>query len=186
MSVELRGLTAADAAAAAAIYNHAVLNTDATLDTEQRTEEAAKDWIIEHSAERYPVLGAFVDGRLAGYGTLSPFARRAGYLASAEISLYVAPEHHNRGIGTALCAQLTKHAERVGMSTVLALITATNEASQRLFVKAGYQLNGSMQAIGHKLGHLVDLNIMQKLFPENFSRYDGSSCIGENLDQQSF
>lgn len=173
----MRGLTSADAAVAAAIYNHAVFNTDATLDTEERTEEAAQDWIVEHSTERYPVLGVFVDSQLAGYGTLSPFARRGGYLASAEISVYVAPEHHGRGIGTALCARLTEHAERVGMSTVLALVTSTNEVSQRLFVKAGYQWTGTMKVIGHKLGHLVDLNILQRLFPENFARYDGSSGI---------
>jgi phosphinothricin acetyltransferase len=60
------------------------------------------------------------------------------------------------------------------MSTVLALITSTNEASRRLFTKAGYQQNGSMRAIGHKLGHLVDLDILQRLFPENFARYDVS------------
>jgi phosphinothricin acetyltransferase len=83
VSVELRGLTSADAAAAAAIYNYAVGHTDATLDTEERTEAGAREWIAEHSTERYPALGAVVDGQLAGYGTLSPFARRAGYLAWA-------------------------------------------------------------------------------------------------------
>ena len=28
-----------------------------------------------------------------------------------------------------------------------------------------------MRAIGHKLGHLVDLDILQRLFPDDFQRY---------------
>lgn len=171
MICEIRALQPVDAAAAAAIYNHAVRTTDATLDTVDRTETAARAWLADHATERYPALGAFLDGTLAGYGTLSPFARRAGYYASAEISVYVAPEAQGRRVGTALCAQLTEHAERVGLASVLALVTATNEASRRLFLKAGYQDSGSMRAIGHKLGHLVDLDILQRLFPDNFHRY---------------
>lgn len=87
--------------------------------------------------------------------------------------MYVAPEHHGCGAGTTLCARLTDHAERVGLSTVLALVTATNEVSRRLFLKAGYQEHGSIRAIGHKLDHLVDLTVLQRLFPGNFSRYWG-------------
>lgn len=171
MTPALRPLEPADAAATAAIYNYAVRHTDATLDTEERTEAAARAWIADHGTDRYPALGAFLDSTLVGYGTLSPFARRGGYYASAEISVYVAPDFHGRGAGTALCTRLTGHAERVGLSTVLALITATNEVSRRLFLRAGYQEYGSIRAIGHKLDHLVDLMILQRLFPENFSHY---------------
>lgn len=176
MTPVLRPLEPADAAATAAIYNYAVRHTDATLDTEERTEAAARAWIADHGTDRYPALGAFLDGMLVGYGTLSPFARRGGYYASAEISVYVAPDFHGRSVGTVLCARLTDQAERAGLSTVLALITATNEASRRLFLSAGYQEHGSIRAIGHKLGHLVDLDIFQRLFPENFPRY---GCYGE-------
>lgn len=189
MTPRLRRLGTDDATVAAEIYNHAVRHTDATLDTEERTAQAALEWLADHGTERYPAIGAYLDGTLAGYGTLSPFARRAGYLASAEISIYVAPRFQGIGVGTALCAWLTGHAEQVGLSTVLALITATNEASRRLFLRAGYQQTGTMQAIGHKLGHLVDLDILQRIFPDNFPRYGGrppsNPAAKRNDDQYS-
>lgn len=168
----LRRLTPEDARPAAALYNHAVRHTDATLDEDERTLEEALSWVEEHSGDRYPAFGAIVGGELAGYGTLSPFARRGGYRASAEISVYVAPEHQGAGIGSALCAALTRHAERAGMATVLALITSTNTASQRLFRAAGYTYTGTMRHIGCKLGHLVDLDLLQRMFPRNVPLYD--------------
>ena len=174
MTLQLRPLTAADAEAAAAIYNDSVRDTDAALDMAERTHEEALRWIGEHSGPRYPALGATIDGELAGYGTLSPFARRAGYLASAEISIYVAPHRKRVGVGRALCAALTRDAEGAGLSTVLALITSTNVASHRLFASAGYEHTGTMRHIGYKLGRLVDLDVLQRVFPDNFPLYDGT------------
>lgn len=183
MTVEIRRLADADLPAAAAIYNHAVRHTDATLDTEDRTVDSARRWLAEHGSRRYPALGAFLGDELAGYGTLSPFARRPGYLASAEISVYVAPDRTRRGIGSALCAALTGHAEVVGLSTVLAIVTSTNAASQRLFGAAGYVRTGTMLRVGYKLGRLVDLDIMQRVFDANLARYDGAPLDALTADE---
>jgi phosphinothricin acetyltransferase len=184
VTVVVRRLAEADLPAAAAIYNHAVRHTDATLDTEERTVEAARCWLDEHSGRRYPALGGFLDGELAGYGTLSPFARRPGYRASGEISVYVAPDRQRRGVGRALCAALTAHAEAVGLSTVLAIVTSTNDASRRLFTTAGYSPTGTMRCVGYKLGRLVDLDILQLVFPGNLARYDGAPLDALTGDEE--
>jgi L-amino acid N-acyltransferase YncA len=168
----VRALEVEDLPAVSAIYGYAARHTDATLDEAGRNEDELVKWLSEHD-KTYPAIGVDVDGGLAAYATLSPFAQRAGYLASAEISIYVDPFRQGDGLGRALCGHLTAHAQSVGFSTVLAVVTSSNQRSLNLFLSAGYEPVGTLRKIGYKLGHLVDLDILQRIFPANFARFDG-------------
>ncbi|MFF4955440.1 N-acetyltransferase family protein [Streptomyces chattanoogensis] len=175
-TIALRPLTTADAEAAAVIHNHAVRETDATMDTAERTVRAAEAWITAHGAPHTRALGAYLPGssgaaELVGYGTLSPFGPGDGYRASTEISLCVSPQHQRNGIGSALCTALTRHAEQAGLTTALALIASTNLAAHRLFAEAGYVRTGSLRRVGHQRGRLVDIDIRQRLFPANLRSF---------------
>lgn len=170
----IRPLTVADLDRVIEVYNHAVRCTDATLDTDEKSVEEMAAWLDRHGG-RYPAVGAEVNGVLAGYGTLSPFAARGGYLASAEASVYVAPDSQGRGVGAALCGWLTDHAEHSGLSTVVALISSTNSASLRMVARIGYQNNGVLSHIGYKLGHFVSLEVHQRVFADNVRNRVGSA-----------
>ncbi|MFJ4617483.1 GNAT family N-acetyltransferase [Streptomyces sp. NPDC088812] len=172
-TLALRPLTEADLPEVLATLNHAIRHTDATLDHEEKTLDDLRDWLAAHHG-RYPALAAEQEGRLAGYGTLSPFSSRRGYLASAEISIYLAPDARGRGVGSALCARLTELAEQAGMSTVIAFISSGNEPSRRMVLRAGYRHEGVLRQVGYKLGRLTDLDIFQRTFPANCARYDGT------------
>ena len=50
----------------------------------------------------YPYLALEEDGRIVGYCYAAPFAQRAAYRPSADLSLYLAPEAQQRGAGRAL------------------------------------------------------------------------------------
>lgn len=169
----LRTLTESDLPDVAAIYAHAALHTDATLDHRPRTMSELQDWLAAHHG-CYPAVAAVRDSSLAGYATLSPFASRTGYLASAELSIYVAPDQQGGGIGGALCGEMTRRAELAGMSTVVAFISSDNHPSRRMVQRHGYQQEGALRRIGYKLGHLVDLEIFQCTFPANCARFDGT------------
>lgn len=169
----LRPLTEADLPAVLSTLNHAIRHTDATMDHDDKALDDLHGWLAAHHG-RYPALAAEQDGRLAGYGTLSPFASRKGYLASAEISVYLAPDARGRGVGSALCVRLTDLAEQAGMSTVIAFISSGNEPSRRMVLRAGYRHEGVLRQVGYKLGRLTDLDIFQRTFPANCARYDGT------------
>lgn len=169
----VRGLTAADLPDVQRIYAYAVEHTDATLDVEPKSLADLETWLAAHG-DRYPAVGVHDGVSLVGYASLSPFAARGGYFASAEISVYVAPERQGSRIGTALCVHLTEQARAVGLSTVVALVTSTNAASRRLFAAAGYDETGTLRSIGYKRGRLVDLVVLQRLFLDNAGRFDGS------------
>jgi L-amino acid N-acyltransferase YncA len=170
MTWNLRAVTTGDLEAVREIYAHAVRHTDATLDTEERTAEQMRAWLGCHGGRNAAVL-VEEDGRVLGYGTLSPFAARGGYFPSTEISIYVHPDVQARGVGTALGEWLVDFARAAGYATVLCFITDTNIASIRLVTRNGFRPVGVIEHIGHKLGHLVNLAVYQLVFPENLARY---------------
>src|SRR3970040_640287 len=89
-----------------ALYNHYV-HTDVIFDLADRTLEQAHAWLGEHASAEHPALVALEGDALAGWASLSPFNKREAYRITSEISVYVAPQHHRRGIGTKLADAVT-------------------------------------------------------------------------------
>jgi L-amino acid N-acyltransferase YncA len=172
VTVIVRPVRSTDLPSVLEIYNHAVQHSDATLDDTEKSLGDMRSWLGHHD-DRYPAVCAEVNGGFAGYGSLSPFAARGGYLASAEISIYVSPGHYGNGVGKALCSWLTDYAERAGYSTVIAFITSTNTVCLRMVQGLGYQDHGTLASIGYKLGRLVDLRVYQRIFGDNLPHFDG-------------
>jgi L-amino acid N-acyltransferase len=71
----IRPAIADDLPAITAIYNHAILNTTATFDTEPKTEAEQLAWFKAHD-ERHPVLVATIDGKVVGWASLSAWSDR--------------------------------------------------------------------------------------------------------------
>ena len=166
----IRHAAVADLEDVRAIYNHAVRHTDATLDTEEKTAEQMSTWLAAHGGRNAAVV-AERDGRVIGYGTLSPFAARGGYFPSTEISIYIAPDAQGMGVGSALTGFLVDFARKERYSTIISFNTDTNIASIRMIERYGFVRTGLIQHIGVKLGKLVNLAVFQLVFPENLPRY---------------
>lgn len=166
----VRAATVADLEDLRTIYNHAVLHTDATLDTEEKTPEQMTAWLAAHGGRNAAVV-AEREGRVIGYGTLSPFAARGGYFPSTEISIYIAPGAQGMGVGKILTGRLVDFAREAGYSTIISFNTDTNIASIRMIERYGFVRTGLIQHIGVKFGKLVNLAVFQLVFPENLPRY---------------
>ncbi|MFN9581644.1 MAG: GNAT family N-acetyltransferase, partial [Bacteroidota bacterium] len=63
--IVLRDAELTDAAAIAEIYNESILNSTATFDTETKTTEDRKAWLMQHNA-KYPVVVAEISGTVVG------------------------------------------------------------------------------------------------------------------------
>lgn len=169
----VRPLVPPDLGRVTTIYNTAVRETSATLDTEERSLAEFEDWLRHHDG-RYLAIGAVRGDDLLGYAALSPFAARGGYRVSAEMSIYVDPVHSGRGVGSMLGARLVEHGEAAGFTTLLSLTTSTNVAPQRIVENLGFVRTGTLRCIGFKLGRLVDLVCHQRWFEENIARCGGA------------
>lgn len=145
------------------IYNEAILTTDATFDTEPKTEAAQRTWFANHGPKN-PILVAEWDGAVVGWASLSEWSTRCAYADTAEISLYVKQEFRGRGIGKRLLATIIRQGEAVGLHTVIARITKGNGVSIYLHESVGFEHIGVMREVGQKFGRLLDVCLMQKIY----------------------
>jgi phosphinothricin acetyltransferase len=167
--VALRAAREADLASIAAIWNHEVLESDSTTDTEPRDPAAQRAWLAYHT-ERYPVVVATVGADGAGpdadvvvaYGSLSPYRPKPAFARTVEDSVYVARGHRGAGLGGLVLAELIRRARALEHHSIVARITAKNAASLRLHARHGFEPVGVERESAFKLGRWHDVAIMQR------------------------
>ena len=105
----LRSATKADAPAIVEILNHYVGSTTSTFIMEPQALDERLAWFDERS-DSHPAIAAEIDGNVVGWGALSKHNPRGGYRHTADVSVYVRPELHRRGIGRAIVTELIARA----------------------------------------------------------------------------
>lgn len=165
--VAIRAARESDLTQIAAIWNHEVLGTDATTDTEPRSLISQREWLARHT-ERYPVVVALAPGdrepsdTVLAYGSLSPYRATPAFARTVEDSVYVERSHRGTGLGGLILAELIRRARALEHHSILARITAKNSASLRLHARHGFQLVGTERESAYKLGRWHDVTIMQR------------------------
>lgn len=188
-TVRIRPARPEDAPALAAIYNHAVLETTATFDTEPKDAAERQRWLAAHDAA-HPVTVAELDGRVVGWASLTRWSERSAYDSTAETSFYVEPGSQGRGIGRALLTDLVARARAVGLHALLARITVGSDASVRLHRALGFQPVGTLREVGRKFGKLLDVEVLQLVLDSGqereyapyYERYVSRVPPGEVID----
>jgi len=160
MDLFIRPATLADLPAINDIYNHYVLHSTCTYQDEPETPEARAAWFAAHGP-RHPITVALVDGQVLGWGSLSPFQKRAAYRNTVENSVYVHPAHHRRGIGRALLADLISRARAIGHHTIIAGIDAEQAASVAIHSAMGFQQVAFLKEVGYKFNRWLHVYYLQ-------------------------
>jgi L-amino acid N-acyltransferase len=164
-TIHIRPATAADLAAINAIYNHYVLHSTATYQTEPATDQERADWFAEHGPE-HPITVAMLENTVVGWGSLSRFHKRAAYRHTVENSVYVHHDHHRRGIGRAILADLIDRARAIGHHTIIAGIDAEQSASLGLHERAGFAQAAHLREVGFKFGRWLDVVYFQLMLDQ--------------------
>ena len=156
-----------DLARIGAIWNHEVLCTDATTDTEPRDPVAQREWLARHT-ERYPVVVAALasddaerDVEVVAYGSLSPYQSKPAFARTVEDSVYVERGRRGLGLGGLILAELIRRARALEHHSIMARITAKNTASLRLHARHGFRPVGVERESAFKLGRWHDVTILQ-------------------------
>jgi L-amino acid N-acyltransferase YncA len=154
-----------DAAACAAIY--APFVRDSVVSFEEAVPGAdAFAARIAHLSATHPWLVEERDGVVVGFAYGSPHRERAAYRWASEVSVYVDPAHHRRGIGRALYEALLARLGEQRFHVACAGITLPNDASVRLHEALGFTLVGVYRGIGWKAGAWRDVGWWQlRLLP---------------------
>jgi phosphinothricin acetyltransferase len=160
--MDIRPATMADAEAMRQIYNIEVTGSTATLDLVPRSAEEQAAWMVAHSGV-YPVVVADEGGEVVGFASLSPYRPRPGYATAVEDSIYVAADHRGKGIGRALLSEAVEMARTHGFHSIVARVSATQQASVALHQACGFDFVGVEREIGRKFGRWIDVAILQLL-----------------------
>jgi L-amino acid N-acyltransferase len=148
-----------DMPAIVGIYNWAVNQTFATIDSEPLDSEEAREWWEMHG-KRSKLLVAVDDTGVIAWARLLPWKQR-GYDV-VESLVYVDPVHHGKGIGSALLAEMTREAAELGYRTIVASIARDNRAGLALYTRAGFEVVGTISNAAHKFDRWMDITLVQK------------------------
>jgi len=160
--VLLRPATPADAAATAAIYNHEVATSTVTFDLVTRTVEEQEAWLDARSGA-LEVVVAEVDGRIAGFASLSPYRDRPAYRTTVEDSIYVHEDFRGAGVGRALLEEIVRVARERGFHSMIGRVVGGHTASIALHAAVGFEQVGVEREVGRKFGRWLDVVVMQLL-----------------------
>ena len=145
------------------IYNWAIENTSATFDTDRKTTQSQLGWFESHD-EKHPVIVARENGRVLAWGSISPWSDRCAYSGTGEISFYVDPDFHRKGIGFNILKRLIEIGKEKNFRTLVSRIAGKSEASVHLHKKLGFSNIGTMKNVGKKFDEIIDVHLMQILF----------------------
>ncbi len=156
----IRPATEADLTVINDIYNHYVLHSTCTYQEEPETMDDRWRWFECHGG-KHPVIVAVMDGRVAGWGSLSPYHARSAYRFTIENSVYVHHELHGRGIGSLLLGELISRARSLGHRAIIAGIDEQQTASVALHDKFHFEKVGHLKEVGFKFGRWLDVIYME-------------------------
>ena len=158
--MQIRDATIDDLPAIVAIYNTSVPSRMVTADLEPVTVASRLKWFEEHSPNHRPLWVALDGKQIMGWISYSSFYGRPAYHATCEVSIYLAPEHRRRGLGTQLLQRCIEHAPQIKVTSLVGLIFGHNEPSLRLFEKMGFSRWGHLPRIALLDGVERDLVIV--------------------------
>ncbi|WP_428265915.1 arsinothricin resistance N-acetyltransferase ArsN1 family B [Haliangium sp.] len=109
----------------------------------------------------YPWLVYERGGVVAGYAYGSRFRGREAYQWTTEVTVYVHPAHHRRGVARALYEALFERLRAQGYRTAVAVITLPNPGSVALHEAVGFEPVGVFRRAGFKHGQWCDVGAWQ-------------------------
>lgn len=155
----VRPATREDMPAVVGIYNWAINQTFATIDSEPLSVEEAAAWWELH-AGRSVTLVAEEDGDVLGWARLVPWRQR-GYEVVEDL-VYVDPLYQKHGVGRELLTRAIEAARATGCRTIVASVAADNGPGLRLHESLGFEVVGTLKNAAYKFGRWMDVTLVQR------------------------
>jgi L-amino acid N-acyltransferase len=152
----IRKATENDLTAINDIYNYYVLTFPCTFQTEIETMQDRTQWFQFHGDE-YPIIVWEVDKEILGWASLSSFQKRQAYKPTVENSIYIRSDSLRKGMGSFLLKELIELAKNSGYRSIIAKISADQQASIVMHEKFGFQKVAHLKEVGFKFNKWLDV-----------------------------
>jgi L-amino acid N-acyltransferase YncA len=161
--VEIRPATDADVPEIQSIYAHHVLTGTGTFEEEPPSVEEMLERFEKVSSQGWDWLVAVDPSGVLGFAYYTQFRDRTAYRFTVENSIYVREDVRGQGVGKALGARLIKDATAQGFRQMVAVIgDSENAGSIGVHATLGFQMAGTLRAVGLKFGRWLDVVTMQR------------------------
>ena len=130
------------------IYNQAIATRVSTADIQPVSKADRRTWFDNHTPNSYPIYVADLEGKIAGWCSLSPY--RPGRMAvrhTAEISYYIDNQFKRMGIGTRLIKHAMQDCTRINIKHLFGILLESNVPSEKLLLKLGFERWGRMPGV---------------------------------------
>ena len=144
----------------AEIYNHAIRETAATLDTDEMTPDHFRSFT--QGDKLYRMLVAEINDELVAFAATYPVFQRRTRSQLPELVIYVHPAWQRRGVGRAMLSEIHKNDFFDGLHTVLVLFNKDAAYLHQLFEEIGYIYKGELTEAVSKHWKRHSLDIYQK------------------------
>lgn len=159
----VRDATGADLPNIQAIYAQHVLHGVASFEETPPTVDDLRGRHASVLSHGLPYLVAEVDGAIAGYCYATPYRPRAAYRNTIEDSIYMDHAFRRRGIGRVLLQALIERCETGPWRQMVAVIAdGGSGGSASLHRSLGFEMVGTLKAVGFKHGRWLDTTLMQR------------------------
>lgn len=155
----IREATFGDAPSVAEIWNAEIRSGVTTFNSREKPVAELEEQIRERGAG-FQV--AENDGVVVGFATYFPFRGGVGYAHSKEHTIYLSPKAQGLGAGRALMDAILTVAKENGVHSMMAGISAENEAGVRFHAALGFKHVARVPEVGYKFNRWMDLILMQK------------------------
>lgn len=160
----IRNATPADAKEVSDIYNHYILHTHSTFETDPVSASEMKTRIKQVQEEfELPWLVFEEKDKVIGYAYATRWKARAAYARTVETTVYLQHQECGKGIGGELYCQLLGELRNAGHHAILGGIALPNDASVALHEKLGYVKVAELKEVGYKFDRWVDVGYWQLL-----------------------
>jgi L-amino acid N-acyltransferase YncA len=169
-ALRVRDATEADLPAIQAIYAHHVLTGVASFEETPPSVDDLRARLAAVRGHGLPYMVAEMDEVVAGYCYATPYRPRAAYRNTIEDSIYVSDAYRGRGIGRVLLQALIERCECGPWRQMVAVIAdGGSDGSLSLHSQLGFELTGTLKAVGYKHGRWLDTTLMQRTLGDGAS-----------------
>ena len=159
----IRDATEADLPAIQAIYAHHVLTGVASFEEIPPSVDDLRTRLASVRSHGLPYMVAEIDCEVAGYCYATPYRPRPAYRNTIEDSIYVNDAYRGRGLGRVLLQALIGRCEAGPWRQMVAVIAdGGSGGSLSLHTQLGFELTGTLKAVGFKHGRWLDTTLMQR------------------------
>lgn len=150
-----------DSKSIAEIFNHFILNSLYAYPSSPVDESVLQR--MKAMAGRLPIyIAENANSIVVGFAGLRPLHFADTMSRSAEVTIFILPDHTHHGLGGLMLEQMEADAKALGVDTLIGGASSHNQPSLDFQRKNGFSECGKYQRVGRKFDRDFDIIWMQK------------------------